>query len=108
MCDALVELYSRTKALIADLPKLEYEQLELFVTYRGETVEQLCGAVLSKEEKQLVHVLIGFDEVILNRMIELRMEAEREMKKLQQSRLQKKMYNNSEMTPPSYFIDSRK
>lgn len=108
MNEALVKLFNRTVRIAENIEQTDYKELVRLVSYRGSTIEKLKRQdVISEEEMQLWQRILAYDEIIKGRMIAIRYEASEGLRKLKQSKMQKKVYAPV-YTPHAHFFDKRK
>lgn len=109
------ELIQRLNELTLDITeRLEaatYEELEAFVEDRQELVDSIavqsaiCRA--TPAQKQEIHRILDQDNIILDRMNALRVEAQDWLQKRNQAKVQRNAYEAA-YTPESFLMDRRK
>ncbi|WP_339318582.1 hypothetical protein [Paenibacillus sp. FSL R10-2734] len=110
--DELIESLKELTLGITDrLEETTYEELEAFVEDRQELVdsiaEQTAICKSSPAQKQEINRILEFDNVILDRMNALRLEAQDWLQKRNQAKVQRSAYEAA-YTPDSFLMDRRK
>lgn len=110
--DELIQSLRELTLDITDrLDETTYEELELFVEDRQELVDSIAEqAEICKStpaQKQEINRILEYDNVILDRMNALRLEAQDWLQKRNQAKAQRSAYEAA-YTPDSFLMDRRK
>ncbi|AJY74509.1 hypothetical protein [Paenibacillus beijingensis] len=101
-------LFKETAALMEDLSSVDYERLVHLVELRERAlVEMQTLNRINESDQTTLSKLNEFDGAILGRMNQLKVEASVGLQKIQQSRMQKKVYDG-DYNAGSSFFDKRK
>ncbi|MBA2942401.1 flagellar protein FliT [Paenibacillus sp. CGMCC 1.16610] len=98
-----------TVEMVSRIHEASYEDLEKFVDERGLIVDQIIPYIdngLDKRQQAEINRIFTHDEVLRERMQQLRDEALLKIKQINQAKLQKKSYEYYTVTD-SYFIDKK-
>lgn len=110
MRELLNQLEELTENLVANLDSADYVHLEQFVEIREQYMQEFKELGLSNEDvipyQEQIQRIIGYDEPILERMNQLKEEAQRGIDRTQQVKKQQKIYETN-YTPDSLFYDSK-
>lgn len=111
MDDLILSLKQLTQAILECLPETSYEELESFVEERQSLVDSIaeeaaiCRA--TPAQKQEINRILEQDNVILDRMNALRLEAQNWLQKRNQAKVQRSAYEAG-YTPDSFLMDRKK
>ncbi|MEK4158954.1 flagellar protein FliT [Paenibacillus odorifer] len=100
-----------TREIEERLQETTYEELEAFVDERQKLVDSIaeeatiCRTTLA--QKQEINRILEHDNVILNRMNTLRLEAQDWLQKRNQAKTQRNAYEAA-YTPDSFLMDRKK
>lgn len=111
MDELIQSLKELTSGITDRLDETTYEELELFVEDRQELVDSIAEhAEICKStsaQKQEINRILEYDNVILDRMNALRLEAQDWLQKRNQAKVQRSAYEAA-YTPDSFLMDRRK
>jgi hypothetical protein len=111
MDELIQSLKELTSGITDRLDETTYEELELFVEDRQELVDsiaeqtEICKS--TSAQKQEINRILEYDNVILDRMNALRLEAQDWLQKRNQAKVQRSAYEAT-YTPDSFLMDRRK
>lgn len=111
MDELILSLDRLTREIVERLEETTYEELELFVEDRQELVDSIAEQVelcpTTSAQKQEINRILEHDNVILDRMNALRLEAQDWLQKRNQAKVQRSAYEAA-YTPDSFLMDRRK
>ncbi|WP_313639234.1 flagellar protein FliT [Paenibacillus sp.] len=111
MDELILSLDQLTRGIVDHLQEISYEELEFFVEDRQEIVDSIAEqAEICKStpaQKQEINRILEYDNVILDRMNALRLEAQDWLQKRNQAKVQRSAYEAA-YTPDSFLMDRRK
>lgn len=111
MDELIRNLDQLTREVVERLDETTYEELELFVEDRQEFVDSIAEqAEICKStpaQKQEINRILEYDNVILDRMNALRLEAQDWLQKRNQAKAQRSAYEAA-YTPDSFLMDRKK
>ncbi|WP_339799072.1 hypothetical protein MKY19_28110 [Paenibacillus sp. FSL R5-0744] len=111
MDELILSLDQLTRSIVNRLQETTYEELELFVEDRQELVDSIAKQVAlcptTSAQKQEINRILEYDNVILDRMNALRLEAQDWLQKRKQAKVQRSAYEAA-YTPDSFLMDRRK
>ncbi|OMD21959.1 flagellar protein FliT [Paenibacillus odorifer] len=111
MDELIWSLNQLTQEIEERLQETTYEELEAFVDERQELVDSIaevatiCRTTLA--QKQEINRILEHDNVILDRMNTLRLEAQDWLQKRNQAKAQRNAYEAA-YTPDSFLMDRKK
>ncbi|WP_405173419.1 flagellar protein FliT [Paenibacillus sp. FSL H8-0260] len=111
MDELIRSLDQLTREIEERLQETTYEELEAFVDERQELVDSIaevatiCRTTLA--QKQEINRILEHDNVILDRMNTLRLEAQDWLQKRNQAKAQRNAYEAA-YTPDSFLMDRKK
>jgi hypothetical protein len=101
-------LFIETEKLVLKLNITDQYDFENLVEIREEVLKQLLDrSSLTDNDRQLLLKIQSRHAILLQRMMKIREEALLTLAKIQRSKLQKNVYENS-YSSESYFIDRKK
>ncbi|WP_171056263.1 hypothetical protein [Paenibacillus sinopodophylli] len=107
MSGTLIELYETTLELARRLEDTSVDEWMDLIQLRDEVIPILqLRPELEEEEKRMLRIIVGYDEVMVARMNELKEEAAAMIIKVNKTRIQKNSYDSSSSSE-SYFIDRK-
>lgn len=111
MDELIQSLRELTLGITDRLNETTYEELELFVEDRQELVDSIAEQAgicqSTPAQKQEINRILEYDNVILDRMNALRLEAQDWLQKRNQAKVQRSAYEAA-YTPDSFLMDRRK
>lgn len=111
MDELIQSLRELTLGITDRLDETTYEELELFVEDRQELVDSIAEQVeickSTPTQNQEINRILEYDNVILDRMNALRLEAQDWLQKRNQAKVQRSAYEAA-YTPDSFLMDRRK
>jgi len=111
MDELILSLDQLTRSIVNRLQETTYEELELFVEDRQELVDSIAEQAdicqSTPAQKQEINRILEYDNVILDRMNALRLEAQDWLQKRNQAKVQRSAYEAA-YTPDSFLMDRRK
>ncbi|RJE85641.1 hypothetical protein D3P07_20830 [Paenibacillus sp. 1011MAR3C5] len=101
------KLHDQTLCLVNQIQLATIEQLTELLELRDEVIAVLSqSANVTQEDKHYIKQIASYDEVIINRMNQLKDEAAQGMKRMDDNRKQRSSYD-AQYGGSSYFIDIR-
>ncbi|GGG84499.1 hypothetical protein [Paenibacillus radicis (ex Gao et al. 2016)] len=87
-------LHTATLYFIEQIERISYEDAVQLTDLREEVLNEIGNRSISADEKQLLHQIGEFDEIIVAKMVEFKDQASQEIQTIAKTRMHKKKYEN--------------
>ncbi|RKP47249.1 hypothetical protein D7Z26_23365 [Cohnella endophytica] len=112
MDDVIIRLEQLTDQFVSGLDQVQHEEVMAFIEEREQLVAEISDSKqlpssLTLVQKQRIQAVLQLDNMILNRMNQLKNEASHELQKIQQSKMHHNVYDKA-YAADSAFFDKKK